>query len=92
MNIKDPNEETIVTVCSSYLTYFVAEGTSAHVSAVLSIVTLGVLTAGFGRTSISEVLGHPSLVSIYPLHTYICACMHTYSSSLVSEPGTLNPQ
>mmetsp|Transcript_4516 Transcript_4516/g.11338 ORF Transcript_4516/g.11338 Transcript_4516/m.11338 type:complete len:1272 (+) Transcript_4516:68-3883(+) len=51
---KNAEEQTIVTVCTAYLCYFVAEGTSAHVSAVLSVCTLGILMAGFGRTSITE--------------------------------------
>lgn len=68
-NIKDPWEETVVTVCSAYLCYYVAEGTQVHVSAVLSVATLGLLMAGFGRTSITEE-GHHIIHAFWGMLTF----------------------
>jgi hypothetical protein len=48
--IKTPQEQTIVTVSSAYLCYFVAEATEIGVSGVLAVFMQGFLMAGFGRS------------------------------------------
>ncbi|EKX31111.1 hypothetical protein GUITHDRAFT_91269 [Guillardia theta CCMP2712] len=51
-NTKDPIQDTIVTVCTAYLGFYVAES-GAGVSGVLTVVTIGIMMAGYGNTSIN---------------------------------------
>lgn len=48
----DPIQDTMVTVITAYLCYFLAEAGGCNVSGVLSVLTVGILMAGFGHTAI----------------------------------------
>jgi len=45
--------EVNTTIFASYLFFFIAEGTSLHVSGILAIVTLGLYMTNTGKTRIS---------------------------------------
>jgi len=54
----DAQEQTIVTVSSAYLCYFVAEATPVRASGVLAVFAQGILMAGYGRHAISADAEH----------------------------------
>jgi NhaP-type Na+/H+ or K+/H+ antiporter len=47
--IRNPQGQTVLTLASAYLCYFVAEATPVGVSGVLAVFMQGILMAGFGR-------------------------------------------
>lgn len=67
-----PIDETIITVCTAYLAFFVAEGTEVQVSGVLTVVTIGVLMAGVGHTAIEGVHSAEMLHSVWSMIVF-CA-------------------
>mmetsp|Transcript_54586 Transcript_54586/g.127608 ORF Transcript_54586/g.127608 Transcript_54586/m.127608 type:complete len:1367 (-) Transcript_54586:382-4482(-) len=65
-------EETVVTVCTAYLGFYVAEGTEVEMSGVLTVVTIGVLMAGLGHTAIDNVKSMKMLHSVWSMIVF-CA-------------------
>jgi NhaP-type Na+/H+ or K+/H+ antiporter len=73
--IKDPLEQTLLTVCSAYICYFVAEVTVVRVSGVLAVFMQGFLVAGFGKSLFSseaQVHAHTQATAASPIHIYTC--------------------
>ena len=68
----DPIQDTLVTVCTSYLCYFVAEAGGAKVSGVLSVLTMGICMAGFGHTAIHTEHAQHMLHAVWTIICWVC--------------------
>mmetsp|Transcript_58801 Transcript_58801/g.144119 ORF Transcript_58801/g.144119 Transcript_58801/m.144119 type:complete len:1126 (+) Transcript_58801:508-3885(+) len=69
----DAFEETIITVCSGYLCYYIAEATPVHTSGVLAIATQGLLMAGYGMQAFTREGEHVS----HAFWGILCFCSDT---------------
>jgi len=67
----DAIQDTIITVITAYLCYFLAEAGGCNVSGVLSVMTLGILMSGFGVTAIKTDESTQMLHSFWTLLCWI---------------------
>jgi NhaP-type Na+/H+ or K+/H+ antiporter len=54
--VNDAMQETNLTLVTAYLIFFVADGTSVHVSGALAVVTYGLYMSAYGKTLISPTV------------------------------------
>lgn len=54
--VNDAMQETNLTLVTAYLLFFVADGTSLHVSGALAVVTYGLYMSAYGKTLISPTV------------------------------------
>mmetsp|Transcript_13786 Transcript_13786/g.32750 ORF Transcript_13786/g.32750 Transcript_13786/m.32750 type:complete len:1450 (+) Transcript_13786:266-4615(+) len=86
----DPIQDTVVTMCTAYLCYFVAEGTQVHVSGVLSVLTVGVLMAGYGHTCLNTEEAAHMLHAVWTIIVY-CAetIIFVLAGAIIMDKGFL---
>lgn len=54
--VNDAMQETNLTLVTAYLLFFVADGTSVHVSGAIAVVTYGLYMSAYGKTLISPTV------------------------------------
>jgi len=87
----DPIQDTMVTVCTAYLGFLLAEGTELEVSGVLTVVTIGVLMAGYGNTQIKTEEATHMLHAVWGMIVY-CAdtVIFVLAGAIIVDTGFLS--
>jgi len=67
----DAIQDTMITVITAYLCYYLAEAGGCNVSGVLAVLTLGILMSGFGVTAIQTDEARQMLHSFWTLLCWI---------------------
>jgi len=67
----DAIQDTMITVITAYLCYYLAEAGGCNVSGVLAVLTLGILMSGFGVTAIQTDEAKQMLHSFWTLLCWI---------------------
>ena len=90
MRTDDPIQDTMVTVCTAYLCYFLSEAAGCKVSGVLSVLTLGVLMAGFGITAINTEDATHMLHAVWTIIVWICdTVVFILAGAIIVQDGFL---
>ena len=66
----DPIQDTIVTICTSYLAYFMAE--TNGISGVLTVLTIGLWMSGYGYTAIRGEHAQHMLHAVWTVVCWVC--------------------
>ena len=80
----------MVTVCTAYLCYFLAEAAGCKVSGVLSVLTVGILMAGFGATSINTEHAQHMLHAVWTVICWVCdTVIFILAGAIIVQDGFL---
>jgi len=86
----DPIQDTMVTVCTAYLCYFLSEAAGCKVSGVLSVLTLGILMAGFGITAINTEHAQHMLHAVWTIIVWVCdTVVFILAGAIIVQDGFL---
>ena len=84
----DPIQDTLVTVCTAYLGYFIGETHS--ISGVLTVLTIGVWMAGYGNTAIHTEHARHMLHAVWTVICYICdTIIFILAGAIIVQDGIL---